>query len=187
MARTASRSSACRLRRTRSTRTGSARTSWRPQRLANHQDGIRIDGAASTVIGGVDGLARNVIGGNGQHGIGIYSSATGAARLGTQIVGNTIGFRSPPNTVGNGLSGIHLGSATNTIIGGETPGRDQPDLAERPQRRDGARRHRQPDHRQPTASPTTRSWASISATTASPRTTPATAIPGRTTCRTSRC
>ena len=39
---------------------------------------------------------------------------------GTQIVGNTIGFRSPPNTVGNGLSGIHLGFATNTIIGGDT-------------------------------------------------------------------
>ena len=31
-----------------------------------------------------------------------------------------IGFRSPPNTVGNGLSGMHLGVATNTIIGGDT-------------------------------------------------------------------
>ena len=66
------------------------------------------------------GLARNIIGGNGQNGIGIYGSTTGAAASGTQIVGNTIGFRSPPNTVGNGLSGIHLGFATNTIIGGDT-------------------------------------------------------------------
>ena len=91
----------------------------RPTRSANLLDGIRIDGAASTVIGGV-GLARNTIGGNGQNGIGIYASATGVAAPGTQIIGNTIGFRSPPNTVGNGLSGIHLGSATNTVIGGAT-------------------------------------------------------------------
>ena len=87
--------------------------------VANLQDGIRIEGAASTAIGGV-GLARNIIGGNGLNGIGIYGSTAGAAASGTQIVGNTIGFRSPPNTVGNGLSGIHLGFATNTIIGGDT-------------------------------------------------------------------
>ena len=87
--------------------------------VANLQDGIRIEGAASTAIGGV-GLARNVIGGNFLNGIGIYSSTAGAAASGTQIIGNTIGFRSPPNTVGNGLSGIHLGFATNTIIGGDT-------------------------------------------------------------------
>ena len=87
--------------------------------MGNLQDGIRVEGAASTVIGGV-GLARNVIGGNAQNGIGIYSSTTGQAAPGTQIVGNTIGFRSPPNTVGNGLSGIHLGFSTNAIIGGDT-------------------------------------------------------------------
>ena len=87
--------------------------------VGNLQDGIRIEGAASTVIGGV-GLARNIIGGNAQNGIGIYGSTAGAAASGTQIIGNTIGFRSPPNTVGNGLSGIHLGFATNTIIGGNT-------------------------------------------------------------------
>ena len=46
--------------------------------LANLQDGIRIEGAASTAIGGV-GLARNVIGGNFLNGIGIYSSTAGAA------------------------------------------------------------------------------------------------------------
>jgi uncharacterized repeat protein (TIGR01451 family) len=87
--------------------------------IGNLNDGIHIAGAPSTVIGGV-GLARNTIGGNGQHGIGIFTSSTGVLATGTQIIGNTIGFRSPPNTVGNGLSGIHLGAATNTVIGGAT-------------------------------------------------------------------
>ena len=97
---------------------------------------------------------------------------------GTQIVGNTIGFRSPPNTVGNGLSGIHLGVRHQHDHRRRHAGRDQPDLAERPQRRDGARPAPATGSTATTASPTTRSWASISATTASRRTTPATATPG---------
>ena len=144
--------------------------------VGNLQDGIRIEGAASTVIGGV-GLARNTIGGNALNGIGIYSSTTGAAAPGTQIIGNAIGFRSPPNTVGNGLSGIHLGFATNTIIGGDT--QDATNLISQNGRNgvsvSPARTTRSTATK---ASATTRSSASTSATTASRRMTQATAILG---------
>ena len=81
--------------------------------IGNQQDGIRIDSAVTTVIGGADESLRNVIGGNVQHGIGLYDGASG-----TRIVGNTIGFSAPLTFLGNALEGIQVNNASNTTIGG---------------------------------------------------------------------
>ncbi len=85
--------------------------------IGNQQDGIRVDSAVTTVIGGVDESLRNVIGGNVQHGIGLYDGASG-----TRIVGNTIGFSAPLTLLGNALEGIQVNNASNTTIGGAAPG-----------------------------------------------------------------
>ena len=84
---------------------------------------------------------RNVIGGNVQHGIGLYDGASG-----TRIAGNTIGFSAPLTFLGNGLEGIQINNASNTTIGG--PAAEQANMiSQRPQRRDCPRRHGQPDRR----------------------------------------
>ena len=81
--------------------------------IGNQQDGIRIDSAVTTVIGGADESLRNVIGGNVQHGIGLYDGASG-----TRIAGNTIGFSAPLTFLGNALEGIQINNASDTTIGG---------------------------------------------------------------------
>ena len=92
--------------------------------IGNQQDGIRIDSAVTTIIGGADESLRNVIGGNVQHGIGLYDGASG-----TRIVGNTIGFSAPLTFLGNGLEGIQVNNASNTTIGG--PAAEQANLISR--------------------------------------------------------
>ena len=84
--------------------------------VGNLQDGIRVDGAVTTVIGGTSESLRNVIGGNLQHGIGLYDLASG-----TRVAGNTVGFSAPLTLLGNGLEGIQINNASNTTIGGPQP------------------------------------------------------------------
>jgi hypothetical protein len=78
--------------------------------IPNALDGIRVDGAPNTSIG-APGYS-NFIGGNGQHGIGIYGGATTTA-----IFANTIGLRMPLADLGNALDGIQINNGSNTLIG----------------------------------------------------------------------
>ncbi len=80
-------------------------------------DGVLLNSASETQIGGATLEARNIISGNKRYGIGI-----GASSL-TTIQGNWIGTdASGTAAVGNGLSGIELiGYATDTQIGGTVP------------------------------------------------------------------
>ena len=133
--------------------------------IGNVADGIRIDGAPSTVIGGALAGLRNIIGGNGQSGIGIYS---GAARHRHPRQHHRL--QRAAGVLGNAVDGIRIWSGSNTIIGGAHGRRGQSDLAQRRQRRERARRHRQPDPDR-TNLRQRRPRASIWATTASPRTT----------------
>ncbi|MSU56861.1 MAG: hypothetical protein EXS35_01520 [Pedosphaera sp.] len=108
--------------------------------ISNVSDGITINGAAGTVIGGTTAGARNVISGNGGRGIylnansghdnlvqGNYigTDASGAARLANLYSGVEI-FNSVSNTVGgavsgagnlisgNGLSGVYVSGSIAT-------------------------------------------------------------------------
>ena len=81
-------------------------------------------------------LARNVIGGNGQNGIGDLRQRLRSAAVREQIIGNTIGYRLI--ALREHLGGVHLGLAGRTPTSVAIRRTRQPDHEQRPQRRDGA-------------------------------------------------
>lgn len=88
--------------------------------LPNQQNGIHVTGARSGFIGAVSG-GRNVISGNAGHGI----AFAGVTAVDLRIRNNCIGT-GPQGVidVGNGGSGVHVGSTVPTalVIGGLSPG-----------------------------------------------------------------
>ena len=70
------------------------------------------------MIGGALAGLRNIIGGNGQSGIGIYSGAAG-----TDIRGNTIGFSAPLVFLGNGWTASGSGAASTRPSAARQPAR----------------------------------------------------------------
>jgi len=82
------------------------------QALGNGYRGVDI-GSSSNTIGGTSGTARNVISGNKQDGIWIYSGS------GNQVQGNYIGVGiDGAKALGNGYRGIEIANSSNNIIGG---------------------------------------------------------------------
>lgn len=85
--------------------------------LPNALGGVAIFAGAGNVIGGTVAAARNVISGNGQSGIYLYSNSTSA----NVIEGNFIGLDITGTTaLGNRFSGVTIEAAPANIIG--TPG-----------------------------------------------------------------
>jgi uncharacterized repeat protein (TIGR01451 family) len=81
--------------------------------LANGSDGILLDDAPDTVIGGTELSAANVIGSNHGNGINAEGNSSGLV-----VQGNFIGTDSSATiNLGNGDDGILLGCSTNTIGG----------------------------------------------------------------------
>jgi hypothetical protein len=81
--------------------------------LANSGDGVLVAAANNTVGGNASGTA-NFISGNAGYGV----LVTGASATGTQILGNLIGLNVTQYTaLGNGLDGIQINGASNTLIG----------------------------------------------------------------------
>ncbi|HEV2913525.1 MAG TPA: Calx-beta domain-containing protein [Pyrinomonadaceae bacterium] len=79
--------------------------------------GIRVD-TPNNIIGGTVAAARNVISGLGSHAIYIYTPGA----TGNTIQGNYIGTDATGKSkLGNGSTGIYLGSPNN-LVGGDTPG-----------------------------------------------------------------
>lgn len=95
--------------------------------IPNSVDGITIQGAVSTLIGGEGVGAGNVISGNTRSGIslGIAPAAVSDSPFAenTRILGNIIGL-DPAGSVdrGNIDDGIYVGPAVGTVIGGTSPG-----------------------------------------------------------------
>lgn len=84
--------------------------------LGNGGHGVAIFLASQNSVGGTELLERNVISGNGGHGIFLQS---GGLATQTLIQGNFIGTRPNGQTVlGNGQNGIHLEDGLGTQIGG---------------------------------------------------------------------
>ncbi len=85
--------------------------------LANGQNGILIEEADNTIVGGTDPNARNIISGNSQNGIRIIDTSTNNTILGNYIGTDVTGT----NDLGNGSNGVSVEEDGNTI-GGTTPG-----------------------------------------------------------------
>ena len=84
---------------------------------ANLGSGILLTTAVGTVIGANTGEVRNVVSGNGVHGISLSSAAA------TVIRGNYLGTDSTGTLDrGNGTDGLNASGATNTVIGGTAVG-----------------------------------------------------------------
>lgn len=88
--------------------------------IPNTLDGIGVSQGADTLIGGFGAnipAARNVISGNGRHGIRLVGST------GTRISGNYIGTRADgASPLGNTQNGIFIAQGTSgTIVGGPEP------------------------------------------------------------------
>jgi hypothetical protein len=86
--------------------------------LGNGYDGVYVLESSGNTIGGAADGARNVISGNGQHGVTLASS-------GNSVFGNYIGTDAAGTSpLGNGGDGICLwdAAASNTVIGGSEPG-----------------------------------------------------------------
>ena len=90
-----------------------------PRLPPNGLAGIALSGRAveNTLIGGPAAADRNLIAGNGSHGIDI-----GAGVRQTQILNNLIGALVAGRRWGNSGDGIAVGGAENTVIGGATEG-----------------------------------------------------------------
>ncbi|MBM7841752.1 beta strand repeat-containing protein [Herpetosiphon giganteus] len=91
--------------------------------LGNVSDGIKLDGARNTQIGGLTIGERNVISGNGNNGINIFTASSAA----NVIQGNYIGtnaFVAPasPTGVANQFNGVRVAAGTTTTIGGSAQG-----------------------------------------------------------------
>jgi CSLREA domain-containing protein len=87
--------------------------------LVGPDDGIYLESAGNTIGGSVTN-ARNVISGNGRHGILI----TTAAATGNMVQGNHIGTNASGGSAApNGTDGVFIGNgATGNTIGGTAPG-----------------------------------------------------------------
>ncbi len=88
------------------------------QPLGNYSNGIVIDGAVNTLVGGATLAESNVIGANGNYGILIFTATT----AGTQIKGNYIGTaRDGVTSMPNFFNGIRA-VAGSGLIGGTAAG-----------------------------------------------------------------
>jgi hypothetical protein len=86
--------------------------------LRNAGEGIFVEGAVNSLIGGTTAGAGNVISGNGRSGVSIGSGATG-----TQIQGDFIGTQASGNgPLGNSLHGVFVSDSSNNTIGGVAGG-----------------------------------------------------------------
>src|SRR5262249_14172043 len=91
--------------------------------VSNTFQGIEINGATNTTIGGTAAGARNIISGNGGGGGGvlIFANASGNVLqgnyIGTDVTGTTA--KDPSNNpIGNAFSGVEIIGAQNNTIGG---------------------------------------------------------------------
>jgi len=91
--------------------------------LSNTLEGIEIDGASKNTIGGAEPGARNLISGNAEDGIFIFSSTDGTDTTANTVQGNWIGLAaSGTAALANLGNGVLISNAQNNLIGGTAPG-----------------------------------------------------------------
>ncbi len=89
--------------------------------IGNRQNGVYIIDSAFSLIGGSTSQDRNVISGNGEHGVRISGSSMGNSIQGNYIGTNAVGLAAIPNA----RDGILVGNgALQTLIGTDRDGKD---------------------------------------------------------------
>jgi hypothetical protein len=89
--------------------------------LGNRAYGVLIEGARNNAIGGVTAAERNVISGNGAHGVGIF----GPTGTDNQVLGNYVGTdKNGSAPLGNDDSGVGIYSPYNTVGGTQAGARN---------------------------------------------------------------
>jgi len=89
----------------------------------NRRIGIFITGSPDTTIGGVTAGVRNIIAGNGSHGILVYQTSSQP----TTIQGNYIGLKSDGiEPLGNSENGIRLQDTSGVTVGGPVATNNEP-------------------------------------------------------------
>ncbi len=87
---------------------------------ANAGDGIRIESSGGIDVGGTAVADRNVVSGNGGHGIHLIGSTAGAANT---VEGNYVGVDAAGTAgVPNAIDGIAVDGSNGNTIGGTAPG-----------------------------------------------------------------
>jgi hypothetical protein len=88
-------------------------------KLANSSHGLMISNSAWNIVGGPDGLTRNIVMGSGEDGI--HLEGTGASN--NQIIGNIVGL-DWTGLIAGGVegSGIVVANAASNVIGGTNAG-----------------------------------------------------------------
>lgn len=82
--------------------------------LGNGANGVEIDAAVNSVVGGNSPVEGNIISANGVHGVRLHSGATGNG-----VRGNTIGLNEAGTADrGNASSGVILDNAPDNFVGG---------------------------------------------------------------------
>lgn len=90
--------------------------------LTDGSTGVRIRGAASTIVGGTTPQARNIISGNSNAGVLISGDSSGES-IDNIIQGNYIGTNAAGSApIPNGFAGVFIFNATKTTIGGSATG-----------------------------------------------------------------
>jgi CSLREA domain-containing protein len=85
--------------------------------LGNGGDALRVEGASLTTIGGTSSAERNVVSGNGGHGILLHNSTNNTVRgnyAGTNAAGTA--------AIANGIDGIAVDGGGDNTIGGTAAG-----------------------------------------------------------------
>ncbi|HEX8204124.1 MAG TPA: hypothetical protein VF590_26845, partial [Isosphaeraceae bacterium] len=86
--------------------------------LGNVQDGVNVNNAPGTLVGGSTPGSRNLIAGNGGNGVTILGAAAGD----TRVEGNFIGLDATgTRALGNALVGVLVNGAAGTRLGGAAP------------------------------------------------------------------
>ena len=88
--------------------------------LANGADGVRINDASSTTIGGTASNATNLISGNSGDGVEINNTGAAGAAIANTVQGNRIGTQggAGAGTLPNGGNGVLITGAADNTIGG---------------------------------------------------------------------
>jgi hypothetical protein len=88
-------------------------------KLGNGDDGVLIDGAAKSTIGGTEATARNVISGNGGNGIQIKGSDVTENFVQGNYIGTNRDGKKAEADLGNNMDGVLItDGASNNLIGG---------------------------------------------------------------------
>jgi CSLREA domain-containing protein len=89
------------------------------QDLSNSENGVFINAGENNTVGGPTSGERNVISGNGLHGVRIE----GAGTTSTRVLGNYIGTdKSGTEHLSNTYNGVSIKDATGNTVGSTTPG-----------------------------------------------------------------